>query len=164
MKISSLLLLALALPALPTAHAWQAGEFYNGMPRAEVETALKSWQFAKLTTLGADALLAQDPSDQPGARNYEFQFCNDKLVGFEQLVKPSFQYFVTIAGNYSNQYGSALYTMPYTKMVASGPISQLAIFWRKGTDFVGVRYMESALGDQLRLSWQVNNSCWSAPR
>jgi hypothetical protein len=164
MKKASFLLAILAAFAVSPANAWQAGEFYNGMPRADVEIALKSWKFGKVTPLGADMLLAQDPSDQPGARNYEFQFCNDKLVGFEQLVKPSFQYFVTIANNYSNQYGSPLYTMPYTKMVASGPISQLAIFWRKGTDFIGVRYLESSLGDQLRLSWQVNSSCWQAPR
>ncbi|NWG39970.1 MAG: hypothetical protein HXY27_08415 [Hydrogenophilaceae bacterium] len=164
MKNPITLVFTLLALALPSAHAWQAGEFFNGMPRPDVEEALKSWKFGKITPLGSDMILAQDPIDQPGARNYEFQFCNDKLVGFEQLVKPSFQYFITIAGNYTNQYGNALYTMPYTKIVASGPISQLAIFWRKGTDFIGVRYLESTLGDQLRLSWQVNNSCWSAPR
>lgn len=164
MKNLSLLFFALSALALPSAHAWQAGEFYNGMPRADVEQALKSWKFGKTMTVGADALFAYDPPDHPGGRHFEFQFCNDKLVGFEQLVKPSFQSFITLASNYSNQYGSPVYTMPYTKVISSGPISQLGLFWRKGTDFIGVRYTESSLGEQLRLSWQVNNNCWSAPR
>ncbi len=164
MKNLTLLFTTLSALVLPPAHAWQAGEFYNGMPRADVEQALKSWKFGKITPLGADMILAQDPVDQPGARNYEFQFCNEKLVGFEQLVKPSFQNFITLASNYSNQYGSPVYTMPYTKVIASGPVSQLGLFWRKGTDFIGLRYMESTMGEQLRLSWQVNNNCWSAPR
>jgi hypothetical protein len=164
MRTLTLLIALLPAFAVPGAHAWQAGEFYNGMSRAHVEQALKSWKFGKITPLGSDALLAQDPSDQPGARNYEFHFCNDKLVGFEQLIKPSFQSFITLAGNYSNQYGSPIYTMPYTKVIASGPISQLGLFWRKGADFIGVRYTESSFGEQLRLSWQVSNDCWSAPR
>jgi len=38
------------------------------------------------------------------------------------------------------------------------------MFWRKGTDYMGVKYVLFPVSEQLSMSWQINNNCWQAPR
>lgn len=156
-------LLTCLLLALP-AQAWEVGEFKNGMPRSEVETTLKSWNFGKVTTVGKDSLFAYDTPDSQAGRRFLFTFCNDKLVSFDQEVVPAFRHFVVIASNYSNMYGTPFKIFPYSSVIASGEKNVLAIFWRKGLDYIGVKYALYANDEQLSMTWQVNNNCWEAPR
>jgi hypothetical protein len=38
------------------------------------------------------------------------------------------------------------------------------MFWRKGSDYIGLKYVLYSTGDQLSMTWQINNNCWQAPR
>lgn len=156
-------LLLVAFAALP-AQAWEIGEFKNGMTRAEVKEALKTWNFKKTMTVGTDGLLVYDPPSHPAGRRFLFTFCNDKLVAFDQEVDPAFRHFVVISSNYSNLYGNPLQVIPYTSVVANGEKNLLAMFWRKGSDYVGVKYVLYPASEQLSMSWQISNNCWQAPR
>jgi hypothetical protein len=163
MKMKTLGLLAGLLLTLP-AQAWEVGEFRNGMSRNEVEHALKTWNFGKTLAVGNDGLFAYDLPNSPAGRRFLFTFCNDKLVAFEQEVEPAFRHFVVIASNYSNLYGNPLKVIPYSSIIASGEKNLLAMFWRKGSDYMGVKYVLYPSSEQLSMSWQINNNCWQAPR
>jgi len=163
MKMKTLGLLAGLLLALP-AHAWEVGEFRNGMGRAEVERALKTWDFDKIMPVGNDGLFAYDLPSNPAGRRFLFSFCNDKLVAFDQEIEPAFRHFVVIASNYSNLYGNPIKVIPYTSVIANGEKNLLAMFWRKGSDYMGVKYVLYPTSEQLSTSWQVSNNCWQAPR
>ena len=152
--------LLLTLPSL----AWEVGEFKNGMSRVEVEQALKTWNFDKTLPVGNDGLFAYDLPSNPAGRRFLFSFCNNKLVSFDQEVEPTFRHFIVIASNYSNLYGNPLKIIPYTSVIANGEKNLLAMFWRKGSDYIGVKYVVYPTSEQLSTSWQVNNNCWQAPR
>ena len=52
------------------AYAWQVGEFKSGMPRSEIESTLKSWNFFKVAAVGSDRVIIGTPFDgtnDPGA-------------------------------------------------------------------------------------------------
>jgi len=162
-KTTTFFLLAGLLLTLP-AHGWEIGEFKNGMSRAEVEQALKTWSFDKIVPVGNDGLFAYDLPNSRAGRRFLFNFCNDKLVSFDQEVEPAFRHFVVIASNYSNLYGNPLKVIPTTSVVANGEKNLLAMFWRKGSDYMGVKYVLYPASEQLSTTWQVNNNCWQAPR
>ena len=162
-KMTRLCLIAGLLLSLP-AHAWEIGEFKNGMSRSEVEQSLKSWNFDKTLPVGNDGLFAYDLPSNPTGRRFLFTFCNGKLVAFDQEIEPDFRHFVTIASNYSNLYGNPLKVIPYTSVVASGEKNLLAMFWRKGSDYLGLKYVLYPASEQLSMSFQVGNNCWQAPR
>lgn len=163
MKSRILGLLAALLLTLP-AQAWDVGEFRNGMSRSEVEQALKAWNFDRSLAVGNDGLFVYDLPNNPAGRRFLFTFCNDRLVAFEQEVEPAFRHFVVLASNYSNLYGNPLRVIPHTGIVANGEKNQLAMFWRKGADYVGIKYVLFPASEQLSMSWQVGNNCWQAPR
>jgi hypothetical protein len=154
----------LFLICLPHVQAWEVGEFRNGMPKAEVVEALKTWKFGKIIDVGRDGVFAYDLPESPAGRRYLFSFCNDKLVSFDQEIDASFRNFIVIASNYSNLYGNPLRVIPDTNVVASGEKDVLAMFWRKGMDYLGLKYALYPTGEQLSQTWQVNNNCWQAPR
>jgi hypothetical protein len=162
-KLNTLGLLAGLLLALP-AKAWEVGEFKNGMTRAEVEQALKSWNFDQTVPVGNDGLFAYDLPNNPAGRRFLFSFCNNKLVSFDQEVEPAFRSFVVIASNYSNLYGNPIKVIPYSSIVATGEKDLLAMFWRKGGDYMGLKYVLYPSSEQLSMTWQINNNCWQAPR
>lgn len=152
--------LLLALPAL----GWEVGEFRNGMTRAELEKTLKTWKFDKTLPVGNDSLYVYDSPDNPAGRRFLFTFCNDKLVAFNQEIEPAFRHFIIVASNYSNLYGNPLKVMPHTGVIASGEKNQLAMFWRDGSDYLGVKYALYPASEQLSMTWQISNNCWQAPR
>jgi hypothetical protein len=163
LQTRTLSLFAGLLFALPV-HAWEIGEFKNGMTRDAVEQALKTWNFDKTMAVGNDGLFAYDLPNNPAGRRFLFTFCNDKLVAFDQEVEPAFRSFVVIASNYSNLYGNPLKVIPYSSVVANGEKNLLAMFWRKGSDYIGIKYALYPTSEQLSMTWQVNNNCWQAPR
>lgn len=159
----TLALLAVLLPSL-SAHAWEVGEFRNGMTRAEIEEALKSWNFDNVLTAGKDSLIVYDDADNPAGRRFLFTFCNDKLVAFDQAIAPAFRHFVLVASNYASEYGTPLKVLPQTNVIASGEKNQLAMFWRNGSDYLGLKYATFPTSEQLSMTWQISNNCWEAPR
>lgn len=163
MKATLSAVLAGLLLAVP-AQAWEVGEFKNGMSRSEVERALKSWNFDQIQPAGNDGLFVYDLPSNPAGRRFLFTFCNDKLVAFDQEIAPAFRHFVIIASNYSNLYGNPLKVIPTTSVIANGEKNLLAMFWRKGADYMGVKYVLYPTSEQLSTSWQISNNCWPAPR
>lgn len=163
MKFASVILFAGLLFAGP-AQAWEVGEFRHGMTRAEVEAALVSWNFEHSMPVGRDSMFVYDGLGNPAGRRFLFTFCNDRLVALEQEVAPAFRHFVIIASNYANLHGDPIKIIPYSSVVASGEKSLLALFWRKGGDFMGVKYVLQPTSEQLTMSWQISNTCWQAPR
>lgn len=162
-RSTTALLCAGLLLAFP-AHAWEVGEFRQGMNRSEVEQTLRTWNFDKIVASGSDALFAYDLPNNPAGRRFLFTFCNNRLVAFDQEVEPAFRHFVVVASNYSNQYGNPLKVIPYSSVIATGEKNLLAMFWRKGTDYLGVKYVLYPTSEQLSMTWQVSNNCWEAPR
>ena len=156
-------LLAGVLLSLP-AHAWEVGEFKSGMLRQQVETTLKTWNFSQVVPVGSDGLFAYDSPESQVGRRFLFGFCNDKLVAFDQEVAPAFRHFIVISSNYSNLYGNPFKIFPESSVIATGEKNVLALFWRKGPDYIGVKYALSASDEQLSMTWQVSNNCWQAPR
>ncbi|MHB1353580.1 MAG: hypothetical protein ACYCWA_09760 [Thiobacillus sp.] len=156
--------LFICLFAAASAHAWEVGEFKQGMNRSEVEQTLRTWNFDKVVPSGSDALFAYDLPSSPAGRRFLFTFCNNRLVAFDQEVEPAFRHFVVVASNYSNQYGNPLKVIPYSSVIATGEKNLLAMFWRKGTDYLGVKYVLYPTSEQLSMTWQVSNTCWQAPR
>jgi len=152
--------LLLALPAL----GWEVGEFRNGMTRTEIEQVLRTWKFDKTLSIGNDSLIVYDSPDNAAGRRFLFTFCNDKLVAFNQQIEPAFRHFIVIASNYSNLYGNPLHVVPDTSVIASGEKNQLAMFWRKDSDYLGITYALYPGSEQLSMTWQINNNCWQAPR
>jgi hypothetical protein len=146
------------------AHAWEVGEFKNGMTRGEIEEALKSWNFDKVVHAGKDSLMVYDSAENAAGRRFLFTFCNDKLVAFDQEIAPAFRHFVLVASNYANEYGNPLKVVPQTNVIASGEKNQLAMFWRNGSDYLGLRYAIFPASEKLSMTWQINNNCWEAPR
>ena len=163
LRTQALGLLVGMLLALP-AHAWEVGEFKNGMSRTEVDQALKTWNFDKTVPVGNDGLFAYDLPDNPAGRRFLFTFCNDKLVSFDQEVEPAFRSFVVIASNYSNLYGNPIKVIPYSSVIATGEKDMLAMFWRKGADYLGLKYVLYPGSEQLSMTWQISNNCWQTPR
>ncbi|AAZ97683.1 hypothetical protein Tbd_1730 [Thiobacillus denitrificans ATCC 25259] len=162
-RSTTALLFAGLLIASPL-HAWEVGEFRQGMNRSEVEQTLRTWNFDRIMTSGSDALFAYDLPSNPAGRRFLFTFCNNRLVAFDQEVEPAFRHFVVVASNYSNQYGNPLKVIPYSSVIATGEKNLLAMFWRKGTDYLGVKYVLYPTSEQLSMTWQVSNNCWEAPR
>ena len=114
--------------------------------------------------VGSDGLFAYDSPESQAGRRFLFTFCNDKLVSFDQEVAPAFRHFIVIASNYSNQYGNPVKVFPESNVIATGEKNVLVMFWRKGSDFIGLKYALYTHDEQLSMSWQVSNNCWQAPR
>ena len=157
-------LLALTLLACcQSVQAFEVGEFKSGMTRNQLKTTLKSWNFENNIETG-DTLMVYDAPDSPAGRRYVFIFCNDKLVGFDQELAASFSNFVTITSNFSTQYGNPLKLVALHNVVGPGEKNTMAVYWRKMSDVIGVRYILQPNSEQLTTTYQVSNNCWEAPR
>ncbi|MEO6148435.1 MAG: hypothetical protein ABIT70_15595 [Sulfuriferula sp.] len=143
--------------------AFEVGEFKSGMTRDQLKATLKSWNFENKVETG-DTLMAYDSSDSPASRRYVFVFCNDKLVGFDQEMTASFNNLITVTGNFNTQYGNPIKVIALHNVVGSGEKNTMAIFWRKVSDIIGVRYILQSNSEQLTTTYQVSNNCWQAPR
>ncbi len=146
-----------------SALAFEVGEFKSGMTRNQLKTTLKSWNFENSIDTD-DTLMVYDAPDSPAGRRYVFTFCNDKLVGFDQELPASFSNFVTVTSNYNTQYGNPLKLVALHNVVGVGEKNTLAIYWRKMSDVIGVRYILQPNSEQLTTTYQVSNNCWRAPR
>ncbi|MHB1176652.1 MAG: hypothetical protein ACYCZJ_16195 [Sulfuriferula sp.] len=163
MPTKNVLLALILIACYQPASAFEVGEFKSGMTRDQLKTTLKSWNFENKVESG-DTLMAYDSSDSPAGRRYVFLFCNDKLVGFDQEMVASFSNFVTITGNFNTQYGNPLKVIALHNVVGAGEKNTMAIYWRKISDIIGVRYILQPNSEQLTTTYQVSNNCWQAPR
>lgn len=163
MTFSRLLPLAACLGAA-AAHAFEVAEFKSGMAQTEVKTLLlANWNFDMVVDTSDDVILAYD--NDPGiARRYQFRFCKGKLVGFEQDVRPSLKALIITSNNYNNQYGQPIRVYSNTHIVSNGEKAVFAMFWKNSVDTIGVKYIVMPNAEQMSLSFDANNLCYSTPR
>lgn len=146
------------------ATAFEIDQFKSGMTRAQVKESLVDWNFDQLDEVGPDAILAFDGPKKETNRLFKFYFCSDKLVAFEQSLKGSVRNLVTVTQNYVRQYGQPIKLDASTNVISNGEKSSMVIYWRLRNDFVGLRYVNLPNGEDLAVSYEVNNNCFPAPR
>jgi hypothetical protein len=161
-RLHPILLLCFAL--CHHAQAFEIDQFKSGMSRAQVKEFLAEWNFDSVEDAGPDVTLAFDGVKKETSRLFKFYFCNDKLVTFEQSLKGSVKNFVTVTQNFVRQYGQPMKVDAATNVISNGEKSSMAIYWRFRNDFVGLRYINLPNGEDLSVSWEVNNNCFQAPR
>ena len=155
--LSSLLLLS-------SAHAFEVAEFKSGMAQMEVKTQLiANWNFDRMVEPSDDVILAYD-NDPNVARRYQFRFCKGKLVGFEQDVRPSLKSLIITVNNYNNKYGQPFRVYSNTHVVSNGEKAVFALFWKDGTDSIGVKYIVLPNVEQMSLAFDAQNLCYPTPR
>lgn len=160
----SRMILSTACLCVPAAHAFEVAEFKSGMAQTEVKTALiANWNFDRVVEPSDDVILAYD-NDPSIARRYQFRFCKGKLVGFEQDVRPSLKALIITTNNYNNQYGQPSRVYSNTHIVSNGEKAVFAMFWKNGGDTIGVKYIVLPTAEQMSLSFDTSNLCYSTPR
>jgi hypothetical protein len=156
-------LVILLLTATP-ASAFEVAEFKSGMAQNEVkQLLLANWNFDRVVEPSDDVILAYD--NDPGiARRYQFRFCKGKLVGFEQDVRPSLKSLIITVNNYNTQHGQPNRVYSNTHVVSNGEKAVFALFWKSGAEYIGVKYIVLPNNEQMSLSFDAHNLCYSTPR
>lgn len=163
MKLSYLFFLAACLTG-SDARAFEVAEFKSGMAQNEVKTLLiANWNFDRVLEPSDDVILAYD-NDPSIARRYQFRFCKGKLVGFEQDVRPSLKSLIISVNNYNQKHGQPYRVYSNTHVVSNGEKAVFALFWKNNLEFVGVKYIVLPNNEQMSLSFDSNNLCYSTPR
>ncbi|SRR5258706_9196161 len=156
------IILTLLLAAC-NADAFEVGEIKSGYARARVRELLPGWNFDRIAD-SDDSLLAYDLPEKQSNRLMRFLFCNDRLVGLDQAMSPSIRNFIVITNNYLTLYGQPARVDAGVNVIASGEKNVLALHWRRGPETIGVRYLQLGGGEELRIIYDVPNSCWNTPR
>jgi len=146
----------------PAAQAWEVGEFKNGMPRAEVEQALKTWNFDKSLPVGNDGLFVYDLPTAPRPPLLSPSATTSWCI--RPGSRAAFRHFVVIASTTRTCTAIRSRSSPIPVSSANGETGPAAMFWRKGSDYIGRKYALYPTSEQLSMTWQVNNNCWQAPR
>lgn len=147
-----------------SAQAFELDTFKSGMTREQVKEALKSYTFDKVQAFSNATLIAYDQPEKGSNRQFAFDFCNDKLVGLQQDMAPSTRNLAIIVGNYITKYGQPYKVAASSNVTSIGDRSELAYYWRRGTDVVGIKYTVTGAVEQLLIQYDSANNCWQTPR
>lgn len=161
MRFTSFLLL---LFWIHLASAFEIAEFKTGMTKDKVREQLKDWNFDRIQEFSASTLLAYDLPEKRTNRQFTFSFCNDRLVGFEQALKPSLKNFIIVANNYIKSNGQPYKTEANTSVLSAGEKNLLALFWRSSNEIIGVKFIVLNDAEQLSNVYEAPNTCWAIPR
>jgi hypothetical protein len=145
-------------------HAFEIDQFKSGMSRVQIKEQLVDWNFDTVEEAGPDVILAFDGVKKETNRLFKFYFCNDKLATFEQSLKGSVKNFIVVTQNYVRQYGQPIKVDAGTNVLSNGEKSSMSIYWRFRNEYVGLRYINLPNGEDLSISYEVNNNCFQAPR
>ena len=152
--------IVLISPAL----AFEVDTFKSGQTKEQVKEALKSYTFDKEQDFSGQTIIAYDQPEKGTNRQFTFDFCNDKLVGFQQEMAPSSRNMMIIINSYLTKYGQPFKVNAGSNVTNIGDKNELGLFWRKGADIVGVKYVVTQPIEQLLLQYDVSNNCWQTPR
>lgn len=161
MRFTWFVLLLLWSHAAP---AFEIAEFKTGMTKDKVREQLKDWNFDRIQEFSASTLLAYDLPEKRTNRQFTFSFCNDRLVGFEQALKPSLKNFIIVANNYIKSNGQPYKTEANTSVLSAGEKNLLALFWRSSNEIIGVKFIVLNDAEQLSNVYEAPNTCWAIPR
>ena len=156
-------LLCALLTLTTQALAFEVGEIKSGFPRERVRELLGSWKFDRVVE-SDDSIIAFDTPDKQTFRNFRLMFCNDRLVALEQAMKPSVRNFIVITHSYLIAHGQPIKVDAGVNVVSSGEKNAMSLAWRRGPETVGVRYLQLAGGEELKIVYEVPNTCWQTPR
>lgn len=160
LSISILALFFLALPA----RAFEVDVFKSGMSKEQVREALKSYTFDRVQEFSAQTLIAYDQPEKGSNRQFIFDFCNDKLSGLQQEMAPSLRNVTIVLNSYVAKHGQPFKLNAQSSVTSIGDKNELAFYWRKGLDILGVKYSETLPVEQLLLQFDTPNNCWPTPR
>lgn len=146
------------------AFAFEVDTFRSGQSKEQVKEALKSYSFDKVQDFSAQTLIAYDQPEKGSNRQFVFDFCNEKLVGFQQEMAPSPRNLMIIINNYISKYGQPIKVSASSNVTSIGDKNELSLYWRKGLDVVGVKYSITQPIEQLLMQYDVPNNCWQTPR
>ena len=146
------------------ASAFEVDAFKSGQTKEQVKEALKTYTFDKVQDFSAQTLIAYDQPEKGTNRQFVFDFCNDKLVGFQQEMAPSARNLTIIVNNYITKYGQPFKVSATSNVTSIGDKNELGFYWRRGLDMVGVKYSVTQPIEQLLLQYDVSNNCWQTPR
>ena len=161
-RLSIVLILALSA-ALP-ASAFEVDVFKSGMSKEQVREALKSYTFDRVQEFSAQTLIAYDLPEKGSNRQFVFDFCNGKLSGLQQEMAPSLRNTTIVLNSYITKYGQPFTVNAQSSVTSIGDKNELAYYWRRGLDILGVRYSETSPIEQLLLQYDTPNNCWQTPR
>lgn len=147
-----------------SASAFEVDAFKSGMTKDQVRDALKTYGFDKVQDYSAQTLIAYDQPEKGSNRQFVFDFCNDKLAGLQQDMAPTNRNLVIIINAYNTKYGQPMRVNANSSVTSIGDKNELALYWRKGLDVLGVRYSVIAPLEQLQLQYDTPNNCWQTPR
>ena len=153
-----------ALVLTRSAFAFEVDTFKSGQSKEQVKEALKSYTFDKVQDFSAQTLIAYDQPEKGSNRQFVFDFCNDKLVGFQQEMAPSPRNLMIIINSYLTKYGQPFKVNAGSNVTSIGDKNELGLYWRKGLDIVGLKYIVTQPIEQLLLQYDVSNNCWQTPR
>ena len=163
--MSSIRLVFLAsLCVCNSALAFEIDQFKSGMSRVQIKEQLDDWNFDSIEDAGPDVTLAFDGVKKETNRLFKFYFCSDKLVTFEQSLKGSIKNFVVVTQNYVRQYGQPIKVEAGTNVLSNGEKISMSMYWRFRNEYIGLRYVNLPNGEDLSVSYEVNNNCFQAPR
>ena len=154
----------LALSASMSASAFEVDIFKSGMSKEQVREALKSYTFDRVQDFSAQTLIAYDQPEKGSNRQFVFDFCNGKLSGLQQEMAPSLRSATIVLNSYITKYGQPFMVNAQSSVTSIGDKNELAYYWRRGLDVLGVRYSETSPVEQLLLQYDTPNNCWQTPR
>ncbi len=147
-----------------TAASFEIDDFQSGMDKNKVKELLNNWKFDRIQEFSGNAVIAYDLPEKESFRQFTFVFCNDKLVSFEQAIKPEVKNFILMSSNYNKLYGQPAKVEATNNVISIGEKNQLAMFWRKSGDLVGLKIVLLPPNDQIIATYESPNTCWKIPR
>ena len=163
MRYLSFLILAALTLAQPVG-AFEVDSFKSGMSKEQVRDALKTYAFDRVQEFSAQTLIAYDQPEKGSNRQFVFDFCNDKLSGLQQDMAPSLRNVTIVLNSYIAKHGQPFKINAQSSVTSIGDKNELAFYWRKGLDILGVKYSETSPVEQLLLQYDTPNNCWPTPR
>ena len=160
LSLAFLVLFAHTLPA----SAFEVDVFKSGMSKEQVRAALKSYTFDRVQEFSEQTLIAYDQPEKGSNRQFVFDFCGDKLSGLQQEMAPSLRSATIVLNSYLAKYGQPFKVNAQSSVTSIGDKNELAFYWRRGLDMLGVRFSETAPVEQLLLQFDTPNNCWQTPR
>jgi len=163
MRSLSFLTLVFLVWTLPVG-AFEVDVFKSGMSKEQVREALKSYAFDRVHEFSAQTLIAYDQPEKGSNRQFVFDFCNDKLAGLQQDMAPSLRNVTIVLNSYIAKHGQPFKLNAQSSVTSIGDKNELAFYWRKGLDVIGVKYSETSPVEQLLVQYDTPNNCWPTPR
>ena len=164
MKYLKFLTLILLLQFSVFAAAFEVDEFRSGMKKDKIRELLGNWKFDRVQEFSGNTLVAYDFPEKGSFRQFTFIFCNDKLVSLEQEIKPNLKNFILMSSNYNKLYGQPMKVEATNNVISIGEQNQLALYWRKGGDLIGLKIVLLPPNDQIISMYEAPNACWQIPR